>query len=319
MSVNIQTNNGLRKIADITTKDNIKNALGYVPLNPEKIDKIYSDDNILSIEDYNGYIIANISNNGISTTSLSLKDSLFLDDSILEISDTFDNIILRVSESGFNTTSIISKSISTDNLTISDKILTKSIEVSDSLIGNNLKISNDLSITNISSENDYLEIVDSVGNIAFKVDKDGTYATTIYSNGDLVATQNYVLSVMGSNGATAKSSSLVSTFFTNNNSTLSRVDKSQYILSPVISYGGVQYRSLPFQQFTDETYLTEVFTTVESDVTLQAYITIHFNGTYFEISNIKTCKPLEFMAATESDWEHGYAFDIPYVYAIPIS
>lgn len=397
MSINIQTANGLKKFADRTTKQNIKNALGYLPLNPDETQRLTSNSDVLTIEDSNGNIAVRVDNDGLSVSKLNIKDSLvipdsilsdsnsfsiedifgninfkisdnglettsvhlneniYLDDSLIDICDSSGNIIIKISDNGVQTTNVTSNSINTEDIyassvstttittnTInssnidventlnalrinSDNINTIAVNsnnliVSENIEGGNVTIRGELDTHSISADSDSFELLDEAGNLSFKVDKDGLYATTMYSNGDLVATQNYVLSVLSGGNVSARSSlSSGATFATNNTSTMSRFDLSQYLLSPVVSYGGILYSSLQLQHYTNETNNVLEFSTFEGDTLLKAYINIYFNGTTFEITNIKTCKPLEFMSATEADWEHGYAFTIPYIYMIPLS
>ena len=104
MSVNVKTKDGLKQIADKTTKNKIKNVLGYTP----------ADENELN--SHKGDVIKHISSeererwNKKPETYSELKEKPNIetenDDNTFSVVDNYGNVILRVDSKGLSTTEV---------------------------------------------------------------------------------------------------------------------------------------------------------------------------------------------------------------------
>lgn len=180
MSVNVQTKNGLKQIADKTTKKNILKVLGYTPANKE------------SLENHRGDAIIHISskerdywdNKPETYEQLKEKPSIYEDlPETLYVVDKNSNIIAFVDNEGIHTTALevqISKDKKQDIITfINDSILDLYYDISEKIITDYNKLKN---IPVLNEENDdTLYISDSLGNVSARFDKNGLTTLNVYS------------------------------------------------------------------------------------------------------------------------------------------
>lgn len=167
MATYIQTENGLKKLADKTTKKTIEEALGYIPSYTPNINDYDSD--TFYIADSKGNVIFKVDKEGIHSVGLTIKEKTLetiIKENIpsgdynelenapnitednsgeFQITDTNGNIILRVDSDGISTTSVNT----TDGIT---------------------------------SEEDNLRIMDSNGNIIFRIDQNGIHSVGLNIN-----------------------------------------------------------------------------------------------------------------------------------------
>jgi hypothetical protein len=106
MSINIQTATGLKVLADKTTKETIKAALGYTPadeasLNLPNITDDESGD--FYIADEQGNIIFKVDENGAHTTAVNVLDGIYSEKDTFYITDEAGNIVAKIDENGIHT------------------------------------------------------------------------------------------------------------------------------------------------------------------------------------------------------------------------
>ena len=193
MSINIQTSDGLKKLADKTTKKNIKEALGYIPSYTPNINDY--DGDTFYIADSNGNVIFKVDKKGIHSIDLTLnnkslvdiiKDNVtsgdyndlenapdILDDgsSVLNIVDSNGNIIFKVDKDGVHTV----------GLKIKNKSLDTIIE-ENTPSGDYNELENKPEILEDGSA--FLQIVDVNGNVIAMIDDKGVHAFNFYAGVD---------------------------------------------------------------------------------------------------------------------------------------
>lgn len=179
MSINIQTPDGLKKLADKTTKKNIKEALGYVPSNTPNINDYNGD--TFYIADSKGNVIFKVDKDGVHTVNINVNEGITTPEDNLIIKDENGNIILQVDSDGISTTSVNTKdglSSESNEFTIMDSNGNIILRVDNSGVATT-KVSTNEGIT---SEDDNFKIIDSNGNIIFRIDKDGIHSVGLNIN-----------------------------------------------------------------------------------------------------------------------------------------
>lgn len=202
MSINIQTVNGLKVLADKTTKDTIKAALGYNPANEESLSShenddvkhitaaereswrnkpetyeqlkekpdIFDDDSgEFYITDGSGNIIAKIDDNGIHALNVFVGASdkeVSSKEDLTELSRTINNNILAINDD----ISVINSNFTSTTANLNKNIVTLFNDKSDI----------DHSHTDLDSESEDFTITDEDGNIAVRVDSTGLYTSQVF-------------------------------------------------------------------------------------------------------------------------------------------
>ena len=227
MSVNVKTKNGLKKLADVTSKETIEEALGYTPANPDDIVIDYNElenapsimedgTGILYIVDEQNNIVAYIDAEGIHTVAVDINGEPALTNSAIEniyakkselFNKDYNSLInAPITNEGVDARFIITDNngniivaidengltttnVFTDNIYDKDTINAKIQELKTE-IANLPKDYNELENAPITQtgDDDYLVIMDNNNNIAVKIDEQGLNASNLLIKGNQVAT-----------------------------------------------------------------------------------------------------------------------------------
>lgn len=224
MSVNVKTKDGLKKLADVTSKETIQEALGYTPANPDDIVIDYNElenapsimeDNtgILYIVDEQNNIVAYIDAGGIHTVAVDINGEPALTNSAIEniyakktelFNKDYNSLInAPITNEGEDARFIITDNNGNIIVAIDENGLTTTNVFADNLYDKdaiNVKIQelkteipkdyNDLENAPITQtgDDDSLVIMDNNNNIAIKIDAQGLNASNLLIKGNQVAT-----------------------------------------------------------------------------------------------------------------------------------
>ena len=224
MSVNVKTKDGLKKLADVTSKETIKEALGYTPANPDEIVIDYNElenapsimedgTGILYIVDEQNNIVAYIDAEGIHTVAVDINGEPALTDSAIEniyakktelFNKDYNSLInAPITNEGEDARFIITDNNGNIIVTIDENGLTTTNVFTDNIYDKdtiNAKIQelkteipkdyNDLENAPITQtgDDDSLVIMDNNNNIAVKIDEQGLNASNLLIKGSQVAT-----------------------------------------------------------------------------------------------------------------------------------
>lgn len=224
MSVNVKTKDGLKKLADVTSKETIEEALGYTPANPDDIVIDYNElenapsimedgTGILYIVDEQNNIVAYIDAEGIHTVAVDINGEPALTNSAIENiyakkSELFNKDYNSLINAPITNEGEDARFIITDNngniiVAIDENGLTTTNVFADNLYDKdaiNVKIQelkteipkdyNDLENAPITQtgDDDSLVIMDNNNNIAVKIDEQGLNASNLLIKGNQVAT-----------------------------------------------------------------------------------------------------------------------------------
>ena len=166
MSVNIQTDNGLKQIADKTTKKKIKEVLGYTPANEEDLNSHKEDD--------------------VRHISSSERDKW---NNQPHITNDQDDTLLIIDKNGNVLAQFDSEGLHIIGVKIKGKDLLKLIE-ENGFSGDYYDLTNRPSID--ETNDGTLSIIDEKGNIAVKIDQNGLDASNLTIKGEQVATETNV-------------------------------------------------------------------------------------------------------------------------------
>lgn len=220
MSVNVKTKDGLKKLADVTSKETIEEALGYTPANPDDIVIDYNelenapsimedDTGILYIVDEQNNIVAYIDAEGIHTVAVDINGEPALTNSAIEniyakktelFNKDYNSLInAPITNEGEDARFIITDNNGNIIITIDENGLITTNVFADNLYDKdaiNAKIQeipkdyNELENIPITQtgDDDSLIITDSDNNIAVKIDEQGLNASNLLIKGNQVAT-----------------------------------------------------------------------------------------------------------------------------------
>lgn len=198
MSVNVQTKNGLKQIADKTTKNKILNVLGYTPASQEDLINHRGDVDIhISSLEKDKW-----DNKPETYEELKEKPSISEDETdILYVVDENNNIIAYVDSRGIHTIAleVITQDGKKDIVEfIKESILNLRNDIQESI---SLDY-NDLDNKPIENEenNDALYVTDDSGNIIARFDSNGLNVTNVVINGKKAATLDDILNSGGGSG-----------------------------------------------------------------------------------------------------------------------
>lgn len=227
MSVNVKTKDGLKKLADVTSKETIQEALGYTPANPDDIVIDYNElenapsimedgTGILYIVDEQNNIVAYIDAEGIHTVAVDINGEPALTNSAIEniyakkselFNKDYNSLInAPITNEGVDARFIITDNngniivaidengltttnVFTDNIYDKDTINAKIQELKTE-IANLPKDYNELENAPITQtgDDDSLVIMDNNNNIVVKIDEQGLNASNLLIKGNQVAT-----------------------------------------------------------------------------------------------------------------------------------
>ena len=213
MSINIQTSSGLKPISPSLTKENIIGALGYTPADNSTF---YEDGSgALYVADGQGYIIAKIDANGLTTTKVSATAIALNDVDLASKLEELENKVPDIDLSNYYTKEEVQNEISKieiDNIPeidLSEYALQYSLDqhATDLKIHINQQMSeawnnksefsgdyNDLrNLPNITTdeEDNALIVCDPNGNVIMKADASGLNISALYINGRLLTFPEY--------------------------------------------------------------------------------------------------------------------------------
>lgn len=211
MSVNIQTKDGLKVLADKTTKKTIKNALGYTPADENRLPNITnSQDDELIVVDKNGHVVAKIDNEGLHIIGIKIKGKDLLklieengfsgdyydlinrpsidegDDTNLYIADKNGNVAVKIDQNGLDASNLKIKGeqVATETnveTVLEDYAKQEDIPTKMSELELDIEVGQDLPIE--AREDNQLLVIDNGGNIIAKIDKDGVHSTEFSEKG----------------------------------------------------------------------------------------------------------------------------------------
>lgn len=216
MATYIQTENGLKKLADKTTKKTIEEALGYIPSYTPNINDY--DGDTFYITDSKGNVIFKVDKDGLHSVDFYVKNKSILEiieeagfsgdyndlinkpnitedgSDTLYFTDEMGNIITTIDSDGIHAFNVfvgtgdkevalqedltdLSNTIS-ENISTAIQDLNKDVEELVNTKADINHLHNDL----VSDTND-LTITDNNGNIIMRVDQDGVHSTAFYISG----------------------------------------------------------------------------------------------------------------------------------------
>lgn len=165
----VQTSEGLSQVSPSFTKEKIIAALGYTPADGATFWEDSSG--ALVIADPEGYVIARIDENGLTTTRVEAGAiSLNGEDLAIKLQELADKVP-EVDLTGFASEEALNSHVQSFHFSGNYKDLTNAPHI-------------------VNDNQDEVIICDSQGNIILRATAEGLNATNIYSNGEAVVTQS---------------------------------------------------------------------------------------------------------------------------------
>lgn len=166
----VQTSEGLSQISPSFTKEKIIAALGYTPADGTTF---WEDESgALVVADPQGYVIARIDENGLTTTKIGATEILLNGEDLATKLQELSDKVPEVDLTGFATEKDLNSHINSFHFS-----------------GNYNDLSNAPHIVN--DNEDEVIICDGQGNIILRATAEGLNAANIYSNGEAVITQSF--------------------------------------------------------------------------------------------------------------------------------